>query len=85
MKKVCDKKFHCKDESDEEESYCKYKCKADQFTCDNGNCISIFHRCDGDNDCYDGSDEVPDRCLGKVGDITCILSCCICSVYGLGG
>ena len=41
------------------------KCLENQFTCDNGNCISIYHRCDGDNDCKDGSDEDRDRCLGK--------------------
>ena len=45
----------------------KNKCTKQQFTCDNGNCISIYHRCDGDNDCNDGSDEDRDRCLGKAG------------------
>ena len=43
----------------------KKKCSKYQFTCDNGNCISIYHRCDGDNDCGDWSDEYLGRCLGK--------------------
>ena len=28
-----------------------------QFRCDSGQCISRSSTCDGDNDCYDGSDE----------------------------
>lgn len=51
----------------------KNKCAVDQFTCDNGKCISIYHRCDGDNDCGDRSDEDQDRCLGKA---VILLSCC---------
>ena len=32
-------------------------CKADQFTCDDGFCISILERCDNFQDCADVSDE----------------------------
>ena len=41
------------------------KCTYEQFTCDNGKCIPGYHRCDGDNDCGDDSDEDRDRCLGN--------------------
>ena len=30
----------------------------DEFTCDSGNCISIYERCDNNEDCIDGSDEI---------------------------
>ena len=33
------------------------KCKASNFLCKNGRCISMLRRCDGDNDCIDNSDE----------------------------
>ncbi|GAA6067479.1 basement membrane-specific heparan sulfate proteoglycan core protein isoform X1 [Tachysurus ichikawai] len=32
-------------------------CRADQFTCQNGQCVSQDYVCDGDTDCSDGSDE----------------------------
>lgn len=33
------------------------QCKADEFQCANGQCISTIFVCDKDNDCSDGSDE----------------------------
>ena len=33
-------------------------CASSQWTCSNGQCISSSYRCDGDQDCTDGSDEL---------------------------
>ena len=35
-------------------------CSSDEFTCDSGHCINIYHRCDDHQDCADNSDE--DNC-----------------------
>ena len=32
-------------------------CNFDEFECDNRMCIPASYKCDGDNDCGDGSDE----------------------------
>ena len=28
-----------------------------ELTCDNGNCVDLYFKCDGDDDCEDGTDE----------------------------
>ncbi|XP_048808618.1 low-density lipoprotein receptor-related protein 1B isoform X3 [Lagopus muta] len=38
-------------------------CKAEQFQCNNKRCIHDRWRCDGDDDCLDGSDEHADICF----------------------
>lgn len=37
-------------------------CKAEQFQCNNKRCIQDRWRCDGDDDCLDGSDEQSEIC-----------------------
>ncbi|KAF7241922.1 Low-density lipoprotein receptor-related protein 1, partial [Varanus komodoensis] len=37
-------------------------CKPGEFQCKNGRCIQELWRCDGDNDCLDGSDEHSEIC-----------------------
>ena len=32
-------------------------CSVDEYTCDNGHCVSLDLTCDGNNDCGDFSDE----------------------------
>ena len=33
-------------------------CTSSQWRCSNGQCISSYQRCDGDQECSDGSDEL---------------------------
>ncbi|XP_077865949.1 low-density lipoprotein receptor-related protein 1-like, partial [Saccoglossus kowalevskii] len=37
-------------------------CDANEFECNNGRCILMDWKCDGDNDCTDNSDEEPEMC-----------------------
>ena len=32
-------------------------CSAGYFSCNDGNCVELLWKCDGDDDCDDGSDE----------------------------
>ena len=43
-----------------------YGCSKEQFTCQNKKCIEQYFRCDGNDDCGDGSDET-DGCRGNIG------------------
>lgn len=47
--------------------YSEYTCKSQQFTCNSGECISLMWKCDGSNDCSDGSDE-GESCTEKTCD-----------------
>lgn len=37
-------------------------CRNDEFQCHNQRCIRALWKCDGDDDCLDGSDEEPHSC-----------------------
>ncbi|XP_062904698.1 low-density lipoprotein receptor-related protein 1-like isoform X1 [Mobula hypostoma] len=56
---TCDGIFHCKDKSDEKQSYCANRsCRKGFKHCYNGRCVSNAKWCDGVDDCTDNSDEV---------------------------
>ena len=39
--------------------FCILECDPiEEFTCGNGECIAIVLKCDGENDCNDGDDEI---------------------------
>ena len=37
-------------------------CPSNNFRCFNGNCLSALLKCDGNDNCGDGSDESVDHC-----------------------
>uniref|UniRef100_UPI00398F174B low-density lipoprotein receptor-related protein 1-like n=1 Tax=Pristiophorus japonicus TaxID=55135 RepID=UPI00398F174B len=55
---TCDGVAHCKDRSDEKQSYCNNrKCKKGYKRCVNGRCLPNMKWCNGLDDCGDNSDE----------------------------
>ncbi|XP_058867451.1 low-density lipoprotein receptor-related protein 1 isoform X3 [Acipenser ruthenus] len=57
---TCDGVAHCKDKSDEKQSYCSNrKCKKGFRRCINGRCVTYNNWCNGVDNCGDNSDELP--------------------------
>ncbi|KAK7915952.1 hypothetical protein WMY93_011713 [Mugilogobius chulae] len=57
--RTCDGVPHCKDKSDEKQSYCANRvCKKGYRRCVNGCCVGHGSWCNGINDCGDNSDEL---------------------------
>uniref|UniRef100_A0AAR2JKN9 EGF-like domain-containing protein n=1 Tax=Pygocentrus nattereri TaxID=42514 RepID=A0AAR2JKN9_PYGNA len=56
---TCDGMAHCKDKSDEKQSYCTNRdCKKGYKRCVNGRCVRHGSWCNGRNECGDNSDEL---------------------------
>ncbi|XP_042180439.1 low-density lipoprotein receptor-related protein 1-like isoform X1 [Oncorhynchus tshawytscha] len=56
---TCDGMAHCKDKSDEKQSYCANRiCKKGYRRCVNGRCVEHSSWCNGQDDCGDNSDEL---------------------------
>uniref|UniRef100_A0A667YNG9 LDL receptor related protein 1 n=1 Tax=Myripristis murdjan TaxID=586833 RepID=A0A667YNG9_9TELE len=76
---TCDGMAHCKDKSDEKQSYCVNRiCKKGYRRCFNGRCIGHKFWCDGTDDCGDHSDEIAcNLTLCKPEEFQCIDGSCI--------
>uniref|UniRef100_A0AAQ5YCC6 EGF-like domain-containing protein n=1 Tax=Amphiprion ocellaris TaxID=80972 RepID=A0AAQ5YCC6_AMPOC len=56
---TCDGMAHCKDKSDEKQSYCANRvCKKGYRRCVNSRCVGHSSWCNGQDDCGDNSDEL---------------------------
>ncbi|XP_029548487.1 low-density lipoprotein receptor-related protein 1 [Salmo trutta] len=56
---TCDGMAHCKDKSDEKQSYCANRtCKKGYRRCVNGRCVGHSSWCNGQDNCGDNSDEL---------------------------
>uniref|UniRef100_A0A4W3IBD4 LDL receptor related protein 1B n=1 Tax=Callorhinchus milii TaxID=7868 RepID=A0A4W3IBD4_CALMI len=83
---TCDGIVHCKDKSDEKQSYCANRnCRKGFKHCYNGRCVANAKWCDGVDDCADNSDEVScnnSTCSGsefRCRDGTCIAKSAKCN------
>jgi hypothetical protein len=45
-------------DDDDDNGYCYRSCTEHEFQCTDGSCISLTWKCDLEQDCMDGSDEV---------------------------
>ena len=50
-------------------------CGENQFRCANGGCIGASYKCDGDEDCQDGSDETSETCGANCGGMEGRFAC----------
>ena len=72
------------------ECYGQNKCGSSMFDCNNGECIHAGYKCDGDNDCRDGSDETTEKCGANCeevdgGGFACSNGRCIKTSYKCDG